>query len=76
MAVFDVRVVDTDQQSYQGRELEAILATHKASKKTKYLGAYHKDRKYFVPLVALVDRIMAKEHAAATKRLMVLLSQK
>ena len=74
--MFDVRVVDTDQRSYRGKELETVLTEHEAVKKTKYLRACHEARKSFVPLVTSVDKLMAKEHVAATRRLAGLLSQK
>ena len=44
-----------------------MLTAYEASKKAKYLGLSHEARKSFVPLMALVDGVMVKEHAAATK---------
>ena len=38
-ALFDIRVVDTDTQSYTERSVEAVLSSAEQAKKTKYTQA-------------------------------------
>ena len=51
--LFDVRVVDTDAPSYQGRTPQAVLRTVETEKQWKYLAlivAFHDHWAGFIPL--------------------------
>ena len=68
-ALFDVRVVDTDQPSYAKREPSKVLDSHEQAKKKKYLEVCKETRRSFTPLVFSVDGMISAETSAATKRL-------
>ena len=75
-ALFDVRVVDTDQPSYAKREPSKVLNSHEQAKKKKYLELCKETRRSFTPLVFSVDGMFSAETSAATKRLASHLSRK
>ena len=75
-ALFDVRVVDTNQPSYASREPSKVLKSHEQTKKKKYLEVCKETRRSFTPLVFSVDGLPSSETSAATKRLASHLSRK
>ena len=60
-ALFDVRVVDTDAQSYAHRTVSAVLSTAEKEKKRKYTHAAQARHASFSPFVVSVDGVMAWE---------------
>jgi len=76
MAIFDVRITDTDARSARGRDYTKILAAHEKEKKDKYLDPCHQMRKDFTPLVYTVDGIAGREARNAERRLAAHLGMK
>ena len=60
-ALFDVRVVDTDAQSYSQRAVIAILSSAEREKKRKYAHAAEARHASFTPFVLSVDGLLAQE---------------
>ena len=60
-ALFDVRVVDTDAQSYVQRAVSAVLASAEREKKRKYSQAIEARHASFFPFVLSVDGLLARE---------------
>ena len=76
MAVFDVRITDTDSRSNRNKDPDKILAQHEKEKKNKYLRPCLEQRRDFTPLVYSVDGLAGREARAAEKRLAYHLSAK
>ena len=76
MAIFDVRITDTDARSARGRDYTKILAAHEKEKKDKYLWTCLELRKDFTPMVYSVDGIAGREAQNAEKRLATHLASK
>ncbi|MEM7495956.1 MAG: hypothetical protein AAF471_07510, partial [Myxococcota bacterium] len=76
MAIFDVRITDTNCPSNRKTEASKVLARHEAAKKKLYLEACLARRRSFTPLVFSVDGMMGTETNAAVKQLASLLSAK
>ena len=68
-ASFDIRVTDTDANSYSAKSSEQVLAMCEAEKKQKYQTACSERHISFTPLVVSVDGVLAKEFQMFTKRL-------
>ena len=68
-ALFDIRVVDTDAQSYTEHSVEAVLSSAEQAKKTKFTQAAELRRAFFSPFVISVDGLMGCEALSFTKRL-------
>ena len=68
-ALFDVRVVDTDAQSYSGRPVQQVIRSAEEEKKLKYVEAVEERRGSFVPFVVSVDGYMGREADMALRRL-------
>ena len=68
-ALFDIRVVDTDAQSYRARTPCDVLGTAEAEKKRKYLQACQDRRATFTPLCVSVDGMLGSETEFFVKRL-------
>ena len=62
-ALFDVRVVDTDTQSYLSRSVSAILSSAEQEKKNKYLEAVEAKRASFISFMMSVDGFLGYEAA-------------
>ena len=60
-ALFDIRVVDTDAQSYCGRTPIAVLCSAEVEKKRKYSLACHSHCASFTPLCVSIDGLIAPE---------------
>ena len=75
LAVFDVRITNTDSPSQQLREVSAVLAQHETTKKKKYSERCAAARMDFTPLVFSVDGMRGDECIAACKQLAVLLAK-
>ncbi len=60
-ALLDIRVVDTDTQSYVQRAVSAVLATAEREKKRKYTQAVEARQASFSPFVLSVDGFLAHE---------------
>ena len=69
MAIFDVRITDTDARSARGRDYTKVLAAQEKEKKTKYLQSCLQMRKDFTPLVYTVDGIAGREARNAERKL-------
>ena len=74
-ALFDIRVVDTDAQSYWNRTPLAVLCSAECDKK-KYSQACLDRRATFTPLCVSVDGMMGPEATMFLKRIADLLSAK
>ena len=59
-ALFDIRVVDTDAQSYRARTPCDVLGTAEAEKR-KYLRACQDQRATFTPLCVSIDGMLGSE---------------
>ena len=68
-AAFDVRVTDTDAESYSGRSTESILRSAEQEKKQKYKDACQERHISFTPLVISVDGVLGAEFNQFLKRL-------
>ena len=68
-ALFDIRVVDTDAQSYVNRSPKEVLGTAEKDKKAKYSVACEERRALFTPLCFSVDGLMGTEAEVFLKRL-------
>ena len=68
-AVFDVRITDTDAESYLKTAPWKLLQEHKREKKKKYLDLCHEAHRHFTPLVYSIDGMEGKEAIAARKQL-------
>ena len=75
-ALFDIRVTDTDAQSYLGHAPESILFQAETEKKQKYSDAAIARCVHFTPLCFLVDGLAGSEAACFIKRLAAGLSSK
>ncbi len=67
-ALFDVRVVDTDAQSYVQRAVSAVLATAEREKKGKYTQAVETRHASFSPFALSVDGFLAREARFTIRR--------
>ena len=61
MALFDVRVTDTDAPSHSQRDVSAILSSAEEAKKKKYSEAAALRRASFTPFVVSVDGVLGRE---------------
>ena len=68
-ALFDIRVVDTDAQSYRARRPCDVLGSAEVEKKRKYLQACQDRRATFTPLCVSVDGMFGSEAEFFVKRL-------
>ena len=73
-ALFDVRVIDTDAQSYLCQPPTSVLLTAEFEKKRKYLDASVARRAHFTSLSFSVDGLVSPEAASFLKRLAYCLS--
>ena len=60
-ALFDIRVTDTDAQSYTSQSPKEVLQSAEKEKKKKYLGAFEERRGQFTPICCSVDGMFANE---------------
>ena len=60
-ALFDVRIVDTDAQSYRGRTPKDVLKSAEKEKKAKYGAACEERHALFTPLCCSVDGMLGGE---------------
>ena len=67
-ALFDIRVVDTDAQSYSHSLME-VLSLAEKEEKGKYAAACEDRRALFTPLVCSVDGLLGKEAHCFIRRL-------
>ena len=73
-ALFDIRIIDTDAQSYLGRSPTQVISVAESEKKRKYLDAAAARRAHFTPLCFSVDGVAGSEAASFLKRLVYCLS--
>jgi hypothetical protein len=76
LALFDIRVIDTDATSYVARQVRAVLADAEVAKKRKYATACAERRAAFTPFVTSVDGALGKEAKTFLRRLTEKLSEK
>ena len=76
MCVFDISVVDTDAESYDGKFPRKILFQPKRHKKGEYLETFIEIQRHFMPLFFSVDGVVGEETNTATKQLDGSLSKK
>jgi len=74
--LFDLRLVDTDVQSYCGVTPLAVLSSAEAKEKRKYLQACQAQRGTFTPLCMSIDGMMGREATVFFRQLADLLSAK
>ncbi|KAL7474262.1 hypothetical protein ACHAW6_001506 [Cyclotella cf. meneghiniana] len=67
--ILDIRLCDTDAQSYGNMDSSKILEHAATEKKRKYEAACLERRWDFTPLIYYVDRLASKDTHAAKKRL-------
>ena len=75
-ALFDIRVVHTDSQSYVGRSVQAVLKSAELEKKRKYNQAAADRHASFTPFVLSVDGLLAREADLTLQRFADKLSRK
>eukprot|EP00731_Ephydatia_muelleri_P006476 Em0003g724a len=68
-ALLDVRVVDTDAQSYASRTVDAVLCSAEQEKKRNYSAAVEDRRASFTPFVVSVDGVLGHDAQHLMKRL-------
>ena len=68
-ALFDVRVIDTDAQSYSNRSPRDVLKTAENEKKLKYSRAREDRRAQFTPICVSVDGVLGSEDDVFIKRI-------
>ena len=68
-ALFDVRIVDTDAQTYCDRSPMDVLSAAESEKQKKYAQACSNRRALFTPLCVSVNRMMVREASGFVKRL-------
>ena len=61
VALFDIRVVDTDAPSYSHRDVAAVLSSAEEEKKRRYCDAADVCCASFTPLVVSVDGVLGRE---------------
>ena len=76
IAIFDVRVTDTDAPSNRSQDPAKILRRQETEKKNRYSAACAARRKHFTPLVFSADGMQGVEAKAASQRLASLLATK
>jgi hypothetical protein len=76
MALFDIRVTDTDATSYTTHSIQSVLSNAETAKKAKYAEACQQRRASFTPIIVSVDGALGTEAKAFIKRLSVLLAMK
>lgn len=67
VALFDIRVTDTDAPSYISRTVSAVLSSAEQEKKRKYAPACEEQHASFTPLVCSVDGTWAPQAGAFIK---------
>ena len=72
----DIRITDTDAQSYRNKNVDKVLKAHEKDKKDKYLKSCHALRKDFTPMVYTVDRIAGGEAKSVEKHLSTVFAEK
>ena len=75
-ALFDIRVTDTDAQSYLRHAPESVLFQAETEKKQKYSAAATARRAHFTPLCFSVDGLAGSEAVCFIKRLATGLSSR
>ena len=73
-ALFDIRIIDTDAQSYLGRFPTQVISVAEKEKKSKYLDAAAARCAHFTPVCFSVDGVAGSEVASFLKRLAYCLS--
>ena len=74
--VLDIRITDTDANSYKDISSAKVLERAAKAKKEKYLQACLDRRRSFTPLVYSVTGMTCKEAKAFEKRIACLLAEK
>jgi len=74
--LFDIRIINTNAQSYLSQPPVSVILTAENEKKRKYLDASVARRAHFTPLCFSVDGIAGSEAASFLKRLAVCLSSR
>ena len=73
-ALFDIRIIDTDAQSYLGQSPTQVISVAENEIKRKYLDAAAAHCAHFTPLCFSVDGVAGSEVASFLKRLSYCLS--
>ena len=68
-ALFDIRVMDTDAQSYTSGTVDSVLLSAENEKKKKYLDAVEARHASFTPFVISIDGVLACETNSVMKHL-------
>ena len=75
-SVHDMRIMNTDDNSYLAKITEKCLQEAEQAKKKMYLEAYHQQRRHVLPFVAFVDELLSVEASANLKRIASRLTKK
>ena len=75
-SVHDMRIMNTDDNSYLAKIPEKCLQEAQQAKKKMYLEAYHQQRRHVLPFVAFVDELLSVEASANLKRIASRLTKK
>ena len=68
-ALLDIRVMDTDAQSYTSRTVDSVLLSAENEKKKKYLDAVEARHASFTPFVTSINGVLAHEANSVIKLL-------
>ena len=68
-ASLDIRVTDTDAESFKLKSVLQVLKLHETEKKRKYKKAFEERRWHFTPFVCSVDGALGREAVGFLKRL-------
>jgi hypothetical protein len=74
--IFDMRITDTDTNSYKTLAVTKVFSQQEKEKKSKYLQSCLEMQKDFTPMVYSVDGVADREAWSAEKRLASLLGVK
>ena len=76
VAIFDIRISDTDAPTYRNRASAKVLESAEKEKCQKYEAACAERQRDFVPMVYSVDGLPGRRAKAAEKRLSAMLAAK
>ena len=67
--MFDIKVVETEAESYYNRMPREVLQTAKKEKKAKYAAASEERQAFFTPVSYSVDGVLGMERETFLKRI-------
>ena len=76
MCIFNIHIVDTDVEYYDGRHQHKILSQHERHQKGKYIGAFLERQHQYMLLMLSVEGVIGEDKNAVTNQLAASLSTK